>query len=597
LLISCVQENYDQKFSTFEEETIATFLEKNPETFSSFYALMVRNGLRDLLHAYGSYTCFAPTNEAFDKYFTEHGVTVETMTDEEVREIVYQHIVRRRIPSNDFPPGALFYANLDSRYLVFSYESSSDALNVFINDKSRILTIDQKVHNGIIHTIDHVIEPNKIRIAEIIALHPEFSIFSEALTATGLADSLTLYRDETYEQGAIGGYNHGDIFDTPPAHLYGYTAFVENNSLYAANGINGLDDLKRYAAEVYNKMYPEDANRSDITDRRNSLNRFVAYHLMDRMEAENEFIGPSKEKLILPNFPIYEYREMMAPNTLMEATNHSNRLTFNRLKDGTGVHIIRSNIAAENGLIHEIDKILVYDQSVESDVLNKRIRMDALSMFPELTTNKLRYIIVGDFNSTTRFNWAMPVGYLKGVSWVEGEGKNMMISATNCCHDYLGDELQFHNRWDFTMRIPPIPAGTYEIRMHYIPWTERAVSQLYIDGRPCGIPLDMRFYATDSRIGWIADDKTEDDGIENDKMMHNRGYMKGSDVDYDGYGTVAREVSTHIRRIITTVTFQKTEPHYFRAKCVVDNPSADQAWHMNYFEFIPIGQLQSEDRH
>jgi len=73
--------------------------------------------------------------------------------------------------------------------------------------------------------------------------------------------------------------------------------------------------------------------------------------------------------------------------------------------------------------------------------------------------------------------------------------------------------------------------------------------------------------------------------------------MKGSDVDYDGYGTVAREVSTHIRRIVTTVTFQKTEPHYFRAKCVVDNPSADQAWHMNYFEFIPIGQLQTEDRH
>jgi uncharacterized surface protein with fasciclin (FAS1) repeats len=603
-ICSCVNEDFDQRFSTFEEETVSSWLEKNSDQFSIFYNLMVRNGLRDLLNAYGEYTCFAPTNEAFDKFFESHNTTADKLTDAEVREIVYQHIIKRRIKSNDFPPGALFYPNLDDRYLVFTYESTSEELKIIINDKVRVLTIDNAVHNGVIHTVNTVIEPTKIRLPEIIAQHSEFSLFNEALVATGLADSLVLYRDEDYEQVLISGFNnshndgHGNgTLISPQTHFYGYTAFIESDSLYAANGINSLDDMKHFAKEAYDKMYPEDANRTDITDRRNSLNRFIAYHLMDRMEAENEFIGPSKEKLIIPNFPIYEYREMMAPNTLMEVTNHSNQLTFNRLKNGTGVHIITPNITAENGLIHEIDKILLYDQSVESDVLNKRIRMDALSMFPELTTNKLRYIIIGDFNTQTRFNWVMPVGYLKGVTWLEGEGKNMMISATNCCHDYLGDEYQFHNKWDFTMRIPPIPAGTYEIRIHYIPWTERAVSQLYFDGRPCGIPLDMRFTATDSRIGWIADDNTEDDGVENDKMMHNRGYMKGSDVDSNGNGAVARQSSGHIRRIVTIATFDKTEPHYFRAKCVFDNPTADQAWHMNYFEFIPISQLQTEDRH
>ena len=63
----------------------------------------------------------------------------------------------------------------------------------------------------------------------------------------------------------------------------GYTAFVETDSVYAAHGIYNISDLKAYAAKVYDEMYPEDAAIADPTDRRNSLNRFVSYHLLDRM--------------------------------------------------------------------------------------------------------------------------------------------------------------------------------------------------------------------------------------------------------------------------------------------------------------------------
>jgi uncharacterized surface protein with fasciclin (FAS1) repeats len=596
---TCVEDNPNMRFSTFEEETVSSFLEKHPEQFSTFFALLSRIGLRDLLHAYGQYTCFAPTNDAFDRFFNENHTSANEMTNEEVAEILNQHIIKRIIESKDFPSGAIYFPNLDDRYLNFSYVNNGTSIDIVINKKVTVTGLDIEVHNGVIHTVNTVIVPNKTRLPEIIAQTNRFSLFNEALIATGLADSLTRYRDENYEQYTISGFNpshNNGTLHTPPTCLYGYTAFVESDSLYSAHGISNLDDMKRYAAEVYDRMYPEDANRKDITDRRNSLNRFVAYHLMDRMEAENEFIGESKEYLFIPNWPIYEYMEMMSPNTLMEVTNHSNQLTFNRLKNGSGIHIITPNIAAENGYVHEIDKILVYDQSVESDVLNKRIRMDALSMFPELTTNKLRYVIIGNRQST-RFNWTLPVGYLKGASWVEGEGKNMIISATNQAFNYMGDEYQFHNRWDFTLRIPPIPAGTYEVRIHYISWPERAVSQLYFDGHPCGIPLDMRFVPADPRIGWIADSETDDNGVENDKIMHNHGFMKGSDVDTDGGSNVARNDSHHIRRIVTTATFQKTEPHYFRAKCVLENRYEPGAWHMNYFEFMPISMLQTEDRH
>jgi uncharacterized surface protein with fasciclin (FAS1) repeats len=609
-LFACTDDNFDGRFSTFEEKTVATFLKDRPELFSTFTNLIDRVGLLDLLNAYGTYTCFAPTNEAFEEFFKRNEITdTDKLTDDEVKEIVYQHIISRKIlTSTDFPSGAIFFANLDNRFLVFSFNAKPDGLEVLINEKVRIIQLDNKVHNGIIHTVDRVIEPDRTRMAEVIASLPQFSLFHSALVETGLIDSMSLYRDDNYEAGKIAGFNSSHpvsdpdnptgTIDIPNTRLFGYTAFIESDDTYSLNGISNLDDMKKYAAEIYDEMYPEDRNRTDPKDRRNSLNRFVAYHIMDRMQAENEFIGTSKEMFIQKGTPLYEYMEMMAPNTLMECTNYGGILTFNRHRDGSGIHIVRANIPAENGYVHEIDRILTYDKSVENDVLNKRIRMDALSMYPEMVTNKLRYQILGNPTDKTRLDWTFPVGYLKGVSWQEGEGKNMIISATNYFGAYLGDEFQFHKKWDFTMRLPPIPAGTYEVRLKYISWTYRAVSQLYFDGKPCGIPLDMRFDATNARIGWINDNETEDEGLENDKMMHNRGYMKGSDwnVMPESNNLVERNSAGHIRRIITTVTFDRTEPHYFRAKNVLES-AAEMSFHGNYFEFIPIHLLMDEDKH
>lgn len=53
------------------------------------------------------------------------------------------------------------------------------------------------VHNGVIHFIDEVLNPTREGIVEVISADPKFSLFYEALLATGLADSLVRYKDVT----------------------------------------------------------------------------------------------------------------------------------------------------------------------------------------------------------------------------------------------------------------------------------------------------------------------------------------------------------------------------------------------------------------
>jgi hypothetical protein len=310
------------------------------------------------------------------------------------------------------------------------------------------------------------------------------------------------------------------------------------------------------------------------------------------MQAENEFIG-YKQYFFTPGAIVYEYIEPLCPNTLMEVQTGN---LFNKKKDGTAIRIIRPNMAAENGVCHEIDRIMVYDRSIEEDVLNKRLRMSVLSMYPELITNKVRNMAgIDQIQGFVRQDYAFPAGYLKGVKFSEGEGLNPLFNSVSAW-DYMGEEMQAHRKWDFTLRLPPIPAGTYEIRFYYLTDSYRGISQMYIDGEPCGIPLDMRIVADNPKIGWIADEETEDNGVENDKMMHNRGYMKGTTTQWYYLETItARNLARCIRRVATTKTFHKMEPHYFRSKCVTED-SRTSVFHLNYFEFVPVGLLQTEGR-
>jgi uncharacterized surface protein with fasciclin (FAS1) repeats len=580
LLFSTCKEDVGNNFVTFTDETITSFLASHEE-YSEFTVLLDAAGLLDLLSAYGTYTCFAPTNEAVLKYYAQKGKGPDEMTETEIKEMAYNHVINKEISSIDFPSGVISDPNMDERFLTVSYAQYDDYPAIYINDSSRIVILDQKFHNGIVHTVSKVLEPSKVQLPEVIAANPRFQLFAEALYATGMSDSLRLMKDETYVSRQILSSIYNTYWNTPPFLKYGYTALIESDSLYALNRIYNLDDLKDYAAKAYAEVFPQDKDVSDITDRRNSLNRFVSYHLLDREQGSNEFITDDMMSYLVPNSVLYDYIETLCPNTLLVTQTGP---VFNKRKDGTSVRFLAVNHKAENGIFHEIDRIMVYDSGMENDVLNKRLRFEVESMLPELTTNKIRF---------TYKEIEIPPGYTRNVTYTEST--EAIFKLNRNYHNNLGTELLLGGKYDFTYRIPAIPPATYEIRFGYVSTVNRGVAQLYFDGEPCGIPLDMRIAADHPKIGWIEDSRTEDNGIENDKMMRNRGYLKGTNIGLvSGNSHIQRVDKQNLRIIIAIKTFDTYQPHTLRAKSVEER--SDREFQIDYIEFVPTSYLDKEGR-
>ena len=61
---SCKEDIDESNLYTFTGETIEDYLENRSEQFSSFNYILKRINYDKILAAYGTYTCFAPDNDA-----------------------------------------------------------------------------------------------------------------------------------------------------------------------------------------------------------------------------------------------------------------------------------------------------------------------------------------------------------------------------------------------------------------------------------------------------------------------------------------------------------------------------------------------------
>jgi len=384
---------------------------------------------------------------------------------------------------------------------------------------------------------------------------------------------------------------------------------MESDATLSNNQIQNYDQLKAKAKEIYDAVYPEDANVTDVTDRRNSLNRFVAYHMINKQLSYSKFINDYDTQHMIKSYDMYEYIETMCPNTLIEVRKvrtSSPDVNYFNMSSKPGetpnynkaVQIVTTNKDndATNGVYHEIDKILAYDATVSTYMSGIRLRLDAASFFPELTNNNMRGFL-GDKAADIK-SWIFPKGYIDRLKTAEGTVFTYLNSFGGYL-DYEGDEVYLRGQYDFSVVTPPIPAGTYEVRFGYQPTSGRGVAQLSFDGTPCGIPLDLRIAADDKSnlIGYVVPSESNLDdpyGFENDKMMRNRGYMKGpsSYKSYNGifYGlTVARNSNRVLRRILGIYHFDKPGTHIFAVKSVMVGQ-----FMFDYLEFVPTSILSTE---
>ena len=594
----------DESYYTFVGDRLGEYLSEH-ENFSEFYKMVDTTEVVSLLNSYGAYTCFAPNNEAVFAYYDSLGLnSINDLTLEEIQKIVYDHIINGvEITTADFVEGRLPELSMSKRYISTTFSSfAEDNPVIKVNHTSPILMANIDVHNGVIHEIGEVLRPTELTVVEALEQEPEFSLFYEALLATGLNEELNLIEDLTYnkddyEHDLDGQYRLETLMLVPEYRKYGYTVLAESDSTYARHGIETLDQLKDYAASVYDVLYPSDAGIDDITNRHNSLNRFIAYHLINKQLGYSKFIIDYDENTYQSNltFNMYEYIETMCPNTLMQVSTlrtAGRTNLFNYIPETSSyVTLVDGNYDndAVNGVYHEITDILTYNYDVASMISSKRIRIDAASMFPELTNNNWRGRAV-----ESKLRYLIPPGYIERLQI--GEGTDLhYLSNDSRLGDYQGDEFaSVTGLYSFNLTTVPIPKGTYEVRMGYQPNANRGAAQLYWDGVPCGIPLDLSLEANNPAVGYImpGTDPTDPYGYENDKMMRNRGYMKGPTSFRMGSwypAESARLSNNYLRRILGIFTFDEDATHEFR---VVAARSGQFV--LDFLEFVPTEVIESE---
>lgn len=628
LLSSCTDDSVsDVNYYTATKRTAAQLIMDSPERYSQFEAILDRANYKSTLSTYGTFTVFAPDNDAVNNYLRENKYnSVEDIPYQVCDTIARTHIINKGAYfTTDYMAGTLPEMNMDDRYVVITCDSdvnNNNQLLLYVNKLSKIVEKDDSVTNGVVHTIDRLLQPSNETVADLMETDSTMSLFTQALRLTHMNDSLTKFIDETYScsYDSVKGdelplirYGGKDMKQTfPEKRYFKFTAFVEPDEVFHRYGIYTLDDLDQYARKVYHKTFPQDGEQYDTlyTNRKNPLNRFVSYHLIDRIGTYSDW-APTGEilnsccKTSIADAEDF-WQTMLDTEGMIRFSRHKSteQLYINRKgKDGKiwkGIKVLdalesgKHEQNAINGIFHYIDDILVYDTNTRDNVLNCRMRIDATTLSADFMNQNCR----GHIGSDENHLFCLKNNYIKGWKVLEGTSVIGVHCDNPWWSSYLGNAICVKGEYDVEITLPQPPPGTYEIRLAYVAGEERGVVQVYFNNEPCDIPVDLTKGAWDPEVGGNLNDSelTEEEILANDKAMHNRGYLRGMDsygkpgwTEQQSFRTEAKE---HVRRVLTTQQFKSGETYKLRFRQVA---KGDLEWSFDYIELCPKSVYASPD--
>lgn len=449
-------------------------------------------------------------------------------------------------------------------------------------------------------------------VLDFLASRPEYSLFYELVRLTEVHKRLpALPEDFGYEAPAQA------MYASPERRPYGFTCFVEPNSVYAAAGIADIEGLKAYARQWFQDEYaymPElyaAGNNENYADSLNYLNRFAAYHFVGKKIAQSDFTTAAYtymdgyEKFL-------DYAETLAPGQLLclaagrnafPTDDYAGRLQLNPSADETplpapyssegwtrcvaaGVLLSGHTDSLATGFFHEVEGVLAFSRSAFRP---KRLRFDAAALFPEMMNAGLRNA------STAGEVYNMPAGYLSNV-WFNSSDMQaqyrspIQYAAIGGWNYYQGDAFSFTGQYDFTLRLPPVPAGVYEVRLGYTASASAGYAQLYLGSSrealiESGLPFDFTDPGADR--GWATDENTDADYAA-DKLLRLNGLMKGPNSTAGAAGNdirSLRETEGALRCIVGTIWLIEDGNIYLRVRNASSGTHGE--FTLDYVEICP----------
>lgn len=671
--VSCSDDPGVDSYYTQTREYASSYLQ-NRGQFSKYLQILrratgERGDLRlvDMLGTYGTYTVFAPTNDAVDEYLASKGVTsVDSLTKEDCDTIALNSIIERAYFTTDNCQD--MQSNMLERKLTFKFlaaydEELGDSVPVTYINSAIVTHENDSVANGVVHTVKNIVDSYNGMVDALFSSDSTCALYSEAFQLTHIADSLQKSEDETYgwatdkdridsctwtnDKLCIHTAQEYDNVAYPEKRYYNYTVFMCQDSIlkekYGIVKLLGKDDptsLEYKAHELYDPMYPEDADVDDYTDRRNALNRFISYHVLNRYGSYYTLTYNDNERL--PNnfnrrrYDICDYYETLMPHSLMKFSFPSgsqvglyiNRRGVQSRSDDFGIYERGAKVlkqtdypdvtfTATNGIYHYIDDIVAYDRKTQEVVLNECIRTDCSTLSPDFMTlltdgqmarghasNDGNNYQAGGQGSSAANNKTRAIGFKPGYvrNFKYGNETHLHVRGRVLHYwSYEGDELIIKGRFDLTVKLPPVPAGTYEVRMMTcVQFESRGIIQYYIDGKPQGIPFDMRPGGV-SLFGFKTDAELGDDDANAafDKSIHNIGWMRGPGCyapgdrsSYDASASTMRNLPNTIRKVVGQFYTDGKSDHYLRIQQKME--SENNELNFDFIEVCPSSVYNNE---
>lgn len=583
LLASCkdpfLDETYVQATNEDLELSNAEFLKKHIDTYSLWVELLQHADLYNALNdANTKSTVFAATNEAVEKFLSWRGVTtVQELDAEYARYVAQVHIMKGILSENNFveyvEAGSIPIMTLFGNYLSAGYGFRNldvddefldevvleDSLSIYLNNQAKVANLGRATltANGIVYTMEDVIQPLSETIVDVLRPYNEYNLFIQAIEITGYDEIVSVYVDTVLN--ADGSISINDVR---------FTCFAVPDEVYQSSGIQTVEDLASYVEAGSNYEDPE-----------NNLYQYVAYHFMGKAYTKAQLSIFQEEGQVV----IYDTKLSGQVITVQEDNGS--------LKINGGSKIIRSNIKARNGYIHKTDHVMPVNEpaplriiwdfcntpDIESFVNSYGASKNLGELFSAEITNKEYQIDIsedmndGNFGNITSFLYKANAAKTSTRSWRKvGFFKCSYASSADKTVNKYGsymDNLFILNlgyTGTITMQTPTIIKGKYKVLIYY-----------------AGSPGLKVFYPTGSSTRFNIDDYQKSINMWKGIPASFTEEEKRTNINANG---IAKDV------LFEEIFFEASGSHTFKATMMdinaKTNGSYRQMW--DYLEFIPI---------
>jgi uncharacterized surface protein with fasciclin (FAS1) repeats len=531
--------------TTTSTVNMLTYLQQNADQYSLFTQIVEKAGYSSFLNAYGAYTLFVPTNDGVNAYLKKNNkASVNDIDVNTAKSLVSISIIQDTIATSLFTDGRIRTPTMLSQYLITGASNNNGVSTITVNKQANLIKGNLRFGNGIIHVIDNMLVPATLTLAQTVEQNPEYSIFTEALKATGFYDSL----------------NVAPANNTVASRKY-LTVIAQPNSVFAAAGIPDFATLKQRYSTTGNPKNSQD-----------SLYLFVAYRVFPELAYLTDLATITSHSTLAPL--------EVATSELNGQDLLINNLVFNGvLEPGAPLNRNVSDISATNGVLHSVQTNYKIKVRIPGAVYFDLGDQPEIKRTPGLYRS-------GRYPSGVNFL----LGQLADVTWIYagGEGpsavgyyfKYLTTGPVPSSSEYYygNDYIQPGGRFragtngmsSITFKTPLLVKGRYKVWVDYKRGTSTNPTFVSIDGVTLPNVVNVNDGINDA---------------ESDAVLEAKGYKRYSESPLTP-GNSSGGGNGHIGRLAGTINIATTDRH----NLTIFTPSSGGAApiSLDVVEFRPI---------